>query len=262
MNYSKLLDGKRAFISTGSQGIGLAIAVLFAQHGAKIALGGRNVPNLEKAIKKVLEFSPDSKSYVCDLSDESSINSACDKILQDFGGIDILVNVPGVNRRGPIHEYCDEDFDLLIRTNYKSAIICMKRFIPGMLEREYGNIIQISSIHSELTMPTFGLYAGTKGALNAVSRAAALDYAKSGIRVNAISPGLIMSDNILAEIEVFPEGQERDDFLKLLNNMQPLPPGKSEDVANAALYLASDMSSYVTGQSILVDGGTSIKGHP
>lgn len=130
-----------------------------------------------------------------------------------------------------------------------------------MVERGYGNIINISSIHGSMTMPGFGIYAGTKGAVNATARAMALDYAKKGIRVNNISPGLILSDNMQDEILGYPEGEQRERFMEMLRNMQPLPPGKMEDIANAALFLASDMSAYITGQTIFADGGASIKAH-
>ena len=262
MDYKKLLDGKRAFITTGARGIGFGIAKLFAEQGAQIILGGRSKPGLEKAIEEILKISPRSKSYLVDMSDEAALNSTCSTILSENGGIDILVNVVGVNRRSPIHEYKDDDLEFLLGTNYKSALICMKHFIPGMIKQGYGNIIQISSIHGSQTMPGFGLYAGTKGALNAVTRAAALDYAENGIRVNTISPGLIMSDMMLDEVNSFPEGKQRDDFLKLLEGMQPLAPGKVADIANTALFLASEMSAYITGQTILVDGGATIKAHP
>ena len=262
MNYEKLLDGKRAFITTGARGIGLGIARLFAKQGACIALGGKNEPKLECAINEIKEISPRSRSYLCDLSDESSVHNVCKEVLGDFGGIDILVNVVGVKNREPIHEYSDENLDFQFNTNYKSALICMRYCLPGMIERNHGNIIQISSIHSEYTMPGYAIYAGTKGALNATTRASALDYAKNGIRINAISPGLIMSDSMIDEVDLYPEGKQRDDFMKLLNGMQPLAPGSVDDVANAALYLASEMSAYVTGQSLLVDGGASIKAHP
>ena len=106
-----------------------------------------------------------------------------------------------------------------------------------------------------------GIYAGTKGAMNATARAAALDYARKGVRVNVICPGLILSDNMMDEISTYPEGPERNAFLELLDNMQPLAPGSVEDISNAALFLASDMSSYITGQAIMVDGGASIKAH-
>lgn len=175
-------------------------------------------------------------------------------------------NVYGCSAEGhvshkPIHE-CDDEFVLkLWNTNYMSALLCARKFIPGMIERGNGNIINISSIHADMTMPGFGIYASTKGAMNAMGRAMALDYADNGIRVNNLSPGLILSDNVLDEVNSYKEGSERDNFVKMLKSMQPMEPGKMEDVANTALFLASDMSKYITGQTILVDGGASIKAH-
>lgn len=262
MDYEKLLKGKRAFITTGSQGIGKAIAVLFAQQGAAVAVGGRNRKKLPGAVEEIKRYSPGSKGYRCDLGSREQVEKTCDKILADFGGIDILVNTVGVNNcKGPIHEYDEDALQNLIETNYKSGLRCMKKFVPGMLERGQGSIVNISSIHSVQTMPGFGLYGGTKGAVNATARAAALDYAGKGIRVNTVCPGLIMSDNVVQEVEQYPEGEKRDAFLSLLSGMQPLPPGKVEDISNAALFFASDMAAYITGQCLMVDGGASIQAH-
>lgn len=261
MDYSRLLEGKIAFITTGAQGIGKAIAMLFAQHGATIALGAKNQDKLDATIAELYEISPKSKGYLFDCGDKVALERVCDQIIEEFGGVDILVNTVGVNKRSDVHLYEEDTLERLIDINFKSGIRCMKKLVPGMLERGFGSIINISSIHAVQTMPGFGVYAATKGAMNALSRAAALDYAGKGIRVNTICPGLIMSDNILQEVESYPEGSERDDFLRLLNSMQPLEPGKSEDIANAALYFASHMSNYVTGQVLMVDGGASIKAH-
>jgi len=262
VNYSKMLEGKRVFVTTGSQGIGKGIAVTFALHGAIVALGARNKEKLARAIEEVRALSPASRSYLCDMASRASVEEACDKILKDFGGIDILVNTVVVNNsKCAAHAYDEDVLERLIETNYKSGLRCMKKFVPGMIERGYGNIINISSIHGVQTMPGFGVYGGTKGAMNATARAAALDYADKGIRVNNICPGLIMSDNMLQEIEQYPPGAERDGFMAMLRAMQPLSPGQVEDVANAALFLASEMSNYITGQTIMVDGGASIKAH-
>jgi NAD(P)-dependent dehydrogenase (short-subunit alcohol dehydrogenase family) len=262
MDYAKLLAGKRAFITTGSQGIGKAIAVLFAQQGAVVAVGGRNRWKLPGTVEEIRKYSPRSKGYLCDLGIRGQVEKTCDQILEDFRGIDILVSTVGINNcRGPVHEYDEDTLQRLIETNYKSGLRCMKKFVPGMLERREGNIIHISSIHGVQTMPGFGLYGGTKGAVNATARAAALDYARKGVRVNVVCPGLILSDNMMQEIEQYPKGEKRDAFLSLLDSMQPLPPGHVEDIATAALFLASDMSAYMTGQCLMVDGGASIKAH-
>lgn len=261
LNYNRLLAGKRVFISAGQRGIGKDIALLFARQGAVIALGGRTPDKMAEAVAELQVHAPESRGYLCELSRAEDTERACDEALRDFGGIDILVNTVGVNRQAPAHEVSDADIARLLETNYLSGLRCARKFLPGMMERRQGNIINISSIHGVVTMPRFTVYAGTKGAMNASARAMALDYAPYGIRVNTICPGLIFSDNMMDEIEAYPEGPEREAFMQLLTAMQPLPPGQMADVSNAALYLASDMSAYVTGQVILVDGGASAKAH-
>lgn len=261
MDYGRMLAGKRAFITTGARGIGREIALLFARHGARVAVGGKNLSKLEETEALLEKISPGSKGYALNLSNMEEAKKVCRQLIMDFGGIDILVNTVGINRHGTVHE-CDEKWmETMLDTNYKSGLVCAKELLPGMLKRKCGNIINISSIHSTMTMPGFGIYAGTKGAVNATARAMALDYAEMGIRVNNISPGLIMSDNMMDEIHTYPEGEEREQFMEMLRCMQPLAPGKMEDIANAALFLASDMSAYITGQTIMVDGGASIKAH-
>lgn len=262
LDYNHLLQDKRVFVTTGARGIGKAIALLFARQGARVAVGGRNKAALAQTEQELRAIDPACLGIVCDLSNPADTERACDELLAAWGGVDILVNSVGVNRQGTAHKFDDETLERLLETNYKSGLRCMRRFIPGMLERGYGNIINISSIHSVESMPGFMLYAGTKGAMNAAARVMALDYARKGIRVNTICPGLIMSDAMADEIAGYPAGKERDDFLQMLDHMQPLAPGKMEDIANAALFLASEMSAYVTGQAIMVDGGASIKAHP
>lgn len=260
-DYNRLLEGKRVFITTGARGIGKDIAVLFAQQGALVGVGGRNIQSLEETMKEICRYSPGSKGYVVELSSKEQVERTADQVLKELHGIDILVNTVGINVHGRIDECSDELLERMLETNYKSGLRFSRRFLPGMMEHREGNIINISSIHSVMTMPGFGVYAGTKGAMNATARAMALDYAEYGIRVNTICPGLIMSDNMMDEVNGYPEGKERDEFMELLIHMQPLAPGKMGDISDAALYLASDMSSYMTGQILMVDGGASIKAH-
>ncbi len=196
------------------------------------------------------------------LSDPDATERVCDKMLLDAGGIDILVNTVGVNQKCVAHQWTDDAMARLWETNYLSGMRFARKVLPGMIERGQGSIVNISSIHSMYSMPGYSMYAATKGAMNAAARVMALDYAPYGIRVNTICSGLIMSDVMMDEVMGVPEGKDRDDFIKLLNGMQPLPPGQMEDIANAALFLASDMSKYITGQTIFVDGGASIKAHP
>lgn len=262
MDYNRLLTGKRVLITTGARGIGRDIARLFASQGACIILGGRNKGYLEDAIKEIQKISPKSKGCLLDLSNKGSVESCCSDITDTFGGVDVLVHTAGINQRMPIHECTDEDLEKLMEVNYFSGLKFARKMLPGMMERKEGNLIFISSIHAFTTMPGNTMYAGTKGAVVAAARAMALDYAPYGIRVNTICPGLILSDVVKDEIKGYPEGEERKSFMDLLYSMQPLPPGKMRDISNAALFLASEMSSYITGQVIMADGGASIVAHP
>ncbi len=256
-----MLEGKRVFITTGARGIGKDIALLFARQGAVVAVGGRNGAAMTDTVKALQALHPNCKGYSVDLSDGAQTEAVCDQILRDLGGVDILVNTVGINRQMPAHTYTDDWMETILETNYKSGMRCARKFVPGMLARKEGSIINISSIHGLMTMPGFALYAGTKGAMNAAARAMALDYAGTGIRVNTICPGLIMSDNMMDEVHTYPEGPQREAFMEMLVKMQPLTPGRMEDVSNAALFLASPMSAYTTGEIIMVDGGASIKAH-
>lgn len=262
IRYERLLEGKRAFVNIGAQGIGRAIALLFARHGAHVLFGARREDKLKRVQEELSHLCPEAKGYLVDYSDAAQTQQVCRQVLHEWGGVDILVNVVGINRQGSLHLATDADMELLLETNLKSGLRCIRAFVPGMMQKLSGCIINISSIHSVESMPGFSLYAATKGAVNASARALALDYAKYGVRVNTICPGLILSDAILEEIAGYPQGQERDAFRAMLENMQPMAPGQPEDIANTALFLASDMSRYMTGQILLVDGGASIKAHP
>jgi len=261
MDYSKLLLGKKVFISAAARGMGKAIAILFAKQGAAIAFGGRRAGMVKDTAEELRAIAPDSRGYVVDLGKTEEVRGTVQRVLRDFGGIDILVNTVGVNVHGSMHECEEETIERLFLTNYYTGVVCAKAFLPHMLAVHKGNIINISSIHGSQTMPGFGVYAGTKGAVNATARAMALDYAEQGIRVNNIAPGLIMSDSMMDEVRIHQDPQERKEFMEMLEHMQPLLPGTMDDIANAALFLASDMSAYVTGQTIMVDGGASIQAH-
>ena len=255
LDYQHLLKDKIALISTGARGIGKAIATLFAQQGATVLVGGRNPKYLEDTMRELCAIAPASKGYVADLTcAEDTERFACEA-LRDFGRVDVLVNVVGINFHTPVHLYSDENMEKFLESNYKSGMRLARALLPGMVERGDGSIVNISSIHAVQTMPGYALYAGTKGAMNASARAMALDYAGTGVRVNTICPGLIMSDAIKDEINGYPEGKERDDFIALLTAMQPLPIGQMEDVANAALYLASPISDPTPLFSVISLGG-------
>jgi len=261
MDYNKLLENKVALITSGARGIGKEIALTFAKQGAKVIIADINKSELEKTFELLKEISPDVEAIYCDMGIREDIINLEKCIRDRFGYIDILVNSVGINERTPVHEISEEVFDRIIDVNLKSGYRLMKAFIPDMIKKGGGVIINISSIHSVMTLPNYGAYAASKGALNAIARATALDYAKYNIRVNTIALGVIMSDTMKDLYSHIKDEEERLKAYKKHDLSQPLPAGNCEDVANTALYLASDMSNYLTGQVIMLDGGASIKAY-
>ena len=259
-DYNHLLQGKNVLITTAARGIGKSIALLFARQGADVYFGGRNEEYVRATEKELQAIRPGCRGYVVDLARAEQTEAFADAVLRDSGGIDVLVPTVGVNCHGPSAQYKDEDMFRLLETNYLSGLRCVRKVIPGMQARGGGSIVNISSIHSLMTQPNNMLYAGTKGAMNSASRAIALDYAKDHIRINTICPGVVVSDIFYDDMDAMtPEELSR--FHDNIRRCQPLEPGRMQDVANTALFFASDMSAFITGQVLLVDGGTSIKAH-
>lgn len=259
-DYNHLLQGKNVLITTAARGIGKSIALLFARQGADVYFGGRNEEYVRTTEKELQAIRPGCRGYVVDLAKAEQTEAFADAVLRDSGGIDVLVPTVGVNCHCPGAQYKDEDMFRLMETNYLSGLRCMRKVIPSMQTRGGGSIVNISSIHSLMTQPGNMLYAGTKGAMNSASRAIALDYAKDRIRINTICPGVVVSDVFYDDMDTMtPEQLSR--FHDNVRRCQPLEPGRMQDIANAALFFASDMSAFVTGQVLLVDGGTSIKAH-
>jgi len=261
MDYNKLLENKVALITSGAMGIGKEIALTFARQGAKIIIADINKIELEKTLKLLEDITKECKAFYCDMGNKDDIILLERNIRESFGTIDILINSVGINERTPIHEITDEILDRIIDVNLKSGYRLMKAFIPDMINNGGGRIINISSIHSVMTLPNYGAYAASKGAMNAMARATALDYAKYNIRVNTIALGVIMSDTMKALYSHIKDEEELKLAYHKHDLSQPLPCGSCEDVANTALYLASDMSNYLTGQVIMLDGGASIKAY-
>lgn len=259
-DYNQMLAGKNVLITTAARGIGKSIALLFARQGADVYFGGRNEEYVRATEKDLQAIRPACRGYLVDLAKSDQTEAFADSALQDSGGFDVLVSTVGVNCHCPAAEYKDEDMFRLLETNYLSGLRCARKVIPTMQARGGGSIINISSIHSLMSEPQNMLYAGTKGAMNAAARVMALDYAKDNIRVNTICPGVVVSDITYDDMDKMDaEGLKKLDIA--LHKCQPLNPGRMQDIANTALFFASDMSTYITGQTLLADGGTSIKAH-
>ena len=244
-----LLQGKVAVITGAGapQGIGRATARLFAEHGAETALIDNDKPALDDAAK---EFRPPHRVYDCDVSDRRQARDTIDRVARDFGKIDILINNAGVVYPTLIDDIDEAEFDLVIDTNVKGNFMVAQAAIPHIRAGGGGAIVCMSSIAGQLGGGVFGRshYATSKAGIFGLAKALARELAPEGIRVNAIAPGTIDND--------FTKGRMTDEIkARIAANVPMGRLGTSEEIANACLFLASDMSSYITGATLDVNGG-------
>lgn len=246
-----LLKGKKALITGGSAGIGEAIALRFVQEGAHVAIFGTNMERLDQVHAKMNEVKTDDQqkflAIVCDVASKESVDIATAQVLTDFGSVDILVNNAGITRDGLIMKMKEEDWDLVLNTNLKSLYNLCSGLIRPMMKARSGKIINVSSVVGITGNPGQTNYAASKAGVIGFTKALALEVASRGIQVNCIAPGYIKTRMTDA---LNPEQQQ------LVLNKVPLGRmGNPEDIANAACFLASSMSDYITGQTLVVDGG-------
>lgn len=243
----KQLENQIAVVTGAGRGIGRAIALKFAAAGADVVCVSRTVENSEKVATEVRALGRKAWAYAVDVADANSVNPAVEKILAECGRADILVNNAGVTRDGLLMRMSDADWDTVLNTNLKGAFLVTKAFSRAMLKQRAGRIVNIASVIGLIGNAGQCNYAASKAGLIGFTKSAAKEFASRGVTVNAIAPGFTETD-MTAELK--PEMKEQ--VLKQI----PLGCfGQAEDIANAALFLASAASRYVTGQVLAVDGG-------
>ncbi|WP_337044522.1 SDR family NAD(P)-dependent oxidoreductase [Emticicia sp. 17c] len=238
---------KVVIITGGNSGIGKAAAILFAQEGAKLMIADL-APDMAADLTTSIS-SPIAYVQV-DVSKLSDVEKMIEYTISHFGGIDILVNSAGVlGPRVRTEKYAEEDFDKIIDVNVKGLWYCMKVALRYFAEQRRGNIVNIASVAGHLGMVGHIAYAASKHAVVGMTKTAAIEFAKHGIRINAVCPGFTQTPML--------EGAEADQaYLEALQYATPMKRfGKPEEIASAILYLAADDSSFITGQSLIVDGG-------
>ena len=243
------LKGKKAMVTGSTRGLGEATATALAKAGADVAVCGRNRADLDRVSGAIRELGRDSEGFVLDVLSKAAVHEGVDRILEHFGRIDILVNNAGVNFRTPVVEFPEESWDLIINTNLKGYFLVAQAVAPGMLERGYGKIINMSSIMGTVALPYLLAYASSKGGVDQMTKVMALEWAKQGVRVNAIGPTYFETD-LVAQLRNDPE---RFNFI---NDRTPMGRwGYPAELEGVVIFLAAKASDFITGQTIYVDGG-------
>lgn len=246
-----LLENKVAIITGASRGIGKAIAFAFAKEGAKLALCATNDDLLKSVCAEIeREFGSKAIHFAFDVREASKIQEVVKKTLDTYSRIDILVNNAGTTRDQLLAMMSEENWDFVLSTNLKSVFLFTKAVIKPMIRQKNGRIINMSSVVGIIGNAGQANYAASKGGVIALTKSAARELAKRNVTVNAIAPGFIQTD-MTAKL-----GEKIE--AEIMNTIPLGRYGKAEEIANLALFLASDHASYITGQVIGVDGGLSM----
>jgi len=243
------LNGKAAVVTGASRGLGEVGAMALAKAGADVAVCGRSRTDLDRVCSAIGSLGRKSAGIVLDVTSRESVHRGVDRILDEFGRIDILVNNAGVNYRVPVLEFPEEQWDLIINTNLKGYFLVSQAIAPHMIRRGYGKVINMSSILGTVGLPNQVAYASSKGGIDQMTKVMALEWAKQGVRVNAIGPTYFETE-LVAQLRNDPER------FQFINERTPMGRwGYPPELEGIVIFLASPASDFITGQTIYIDGG-------
>ena len=251
---AKEFNGKVAFVTGATSGIGKACALAFANAGAKVVCVGRKENALKEVEDKIREAGAEPLPIRANLADPAEARHAVDRAVQVFGGIDVLVNAAGHLSNGTIENTSLQAWDDMMDVNVRAPFQLMQMALPSLIERR-GNIVNVSSVTGLRAFPGVLAYCVSKAALDQLTRCSSLELAAKGVRVNAVNPGVVVT-------EIHKRGGMNDEayaaFLEHSKTTHPLGrTGRPEEIASLVLYLASDQASWITGATYSIDGGRS-----
>ncbi|MGC2193313.1 MAG: glucose 1-dehydrogenase [Terriglobales bacterium] len=243
------LKNKTAVVIGGTSGIGLALAKGLALAGANVVPTGRRAEQVSASVSAVEALGRKSLTVTCDVTDEASLEQLLQRVHSTFGSVEILVNCAGCTKRMPTLEFPDVDWDAILETNLKGTYRACRVFGRHMIERRYGRIINIGSLSSFVGLYEVAAYCASKGAVASLTRSLAVEWAKFGVCVNALVPGVLRTDMNASLLD----GTERGREFLLRTPMRRF--GQLDELVGATVFLASDAASFVTGHLLVVDGG-------
>ncbi len=242
-----------AIVTGAGSGIGQASAIRLAEEGATVVCADINGESVNATVKQIVDAGFKAEGRSIDIADSQACSNLVDSTATKYGSIDILVNNAGVNLPGVFHEVTNETIDRTLNVNVKGAMYLTRATLPHMLKKQRGSIVNMSSVNGLVSEPYLSVYSASKGALVMFTRGIALDYAKTGIRCNAICPGWVDTPINHAHAKML---GGLDHVYKTIDSFQPIGrPGTSREIANVVLFLASDESSFMTGSIVSADGG-------
>lgn len=243
------LTGRVAVVIGGTTGIGRAMVEGLANAGADVVASARREAEVEATAKAIEGLGRKTLRVTCDVADKSSIQTLHDQVIKTFGKADILINCAGRTKRTPTIDVAEDEFDAIMDTNLNGTLRACQVFGKSMIERRYGRIINIASLTSFVALYEVAAYAASKAAVASLTKSLAIEWAKFGVNVNAVAPGVFRTALNQKLLDETPRGQE----FKMRTPMGRF--GQVEELAGAAVFLASEAASFVTGEIIVVDGG-------
>lgn len=244
------LDGKIALVTGGGRGLGKTMATALAQAGADVAMAGRTLASCEETAREIGSLTGrKARGFAVDVTAGADVERLVAGVEAEFGHIDILINNAGNNIRGPVDQLTEADWDSVLDTNLKGPFLCSRLVGPKMVKRGWGRIINLGSILSVIALPGRAPYASAKAGVLNLSRVLALEWAGTGVTVNTICPGPFATEMNRALL---------DDPVKYQEFIRQIPMGRwgeLEELEGAAVFLASDASSFMTGSALFIDGG-------